>query len=63
MNENLAISIHKQILKSKQDDWRGNRIKEKQIRIAIKKSLSENDIKDESEVERIFKLVLNQNEY
>lgn len=62
-NEELAIAVHKKILKSKQDDWRGNRIKEKQITIAIRKALDGFDIEDESEVERIFKLSQNQNEY
>lgn len=62
-NENLAISLHKNILKAKQDDWKGNRIKEKQVRNAIKRTLEQADINKDDEVEKIFKLALNQNEY
>jgi len=62
-NEDLAISVHKSILKSKQDDWRGPKIKQKQVWFAIQKALIEFDIEDKSEVDRIFKLAINQDEY
>ena len=58
-----AIYIHKNILKSKQDDWKGNKIKEKQVKYSIRKALAKFDISEESEVERIFKLAVNQDEY
>jgi len=62
-NEELALKLHGNILQSKQDSWRGNRLKEKQVRIAIKNTLSEFGIVDNLEIERIFQLVANQNEY
>jgi type I restriction enzyme R subunit len=62
-DENLAVSIHKSILRSRQDDWKGNKIKEKQVKNAIRKALAKLDIEDESEVEKIFKLAVNQDEY
>ena len=62
-NEALAISIHKGIMKSKQDDWKGNKIKEKQVKNSIRKAFAKLNISEESEVERIFKLAVNQDEY
>jgi len=62
-NEALALAIDDNIMHSKQDGWRGNRIKEKQVRIAITNALEEFGIEDESEVDRIFKLVNKQDEY
>jgi type I restriction enzyme, R subunit len=54
-NEDLAINIHQEIISSKHDDWRGNTMKERVIRNALKRHLN-----DEEEVERIFELVKNQ---
>jgi len=60
-NENLAKILHEKILHNKQDGWRGNKIKEKQVRFAIKNTLKEFELEDETE--RVFALVKNQNEY
>lgn len=60
-NEKLALSLHKNIMKSKQDDWRGNRMKEKKVKIAIEKVLS--NYEKEEDLEDIFRLVVNQDEY
>ena len=57
-DENLAVDIDYEIYHTKKDGWRGNKIKEKQVRYAIAKH-----IKDENEVEKIFDLVKNQKEY
>ncbi len=57
-NEALAIALDTDIRQTKKDDWRGNRFKQKEVRIAIRKHL-----KDESLVQRIFDLVCNQSEY
>ena len=54
-DEKLAIDIDAAIIKTKKDDWRGNKIKEKEIRNAIKKFIT-----DPTEVERVFDLVFNQ---
>jgi len=58
-DEQLAISIDEEVLKTKKDDWRGNRIKEREVRNAIKKILG----KDGEELEKVFELVKNQSEY
>jgi type I restriction enzyme, R subunit len=62
-DENIAISIHKNILKSKQDGWRGNKMKEKKIRIGIKKTLSKYDLDNEENIEKVFKIAEAQSEY
>lgn len=62
-NESLVLSINDYIIDSKQDCWRGYKIKEKQVRVAIKNAFKEYGIEDEAEIERIFQLAKNQNEY
>ena len=41
--EKLALNVHESIINSKADDWRGNRIKERQVRNAIREALGEPD--------------------
>ena len=62
-NEELALKIDNNIRENKSDEWRGNRIKERQVEIAIRKSLEDSDITEENEIKKIFDLVKNQNEY
>ena len=57
-NESLALALDGAILAIRKDDWRGNIIKEREVRYAIRDIIS-----DEAEVERIFELVRNQREY
>lgn len=57
-DEALAITLDAEIRQTKKDDWRGNKIKEKEVRIAIRKHL-----KDEALTNQIFDLVWNQSEY
>src|SRR3989338_3286037 len=61
-NEDLALAVHERIIESKQDGWRGNKIKERQVRFAIKDTLKEFGI-DDAETERILQLAKNQSEY
>ncbi len=56
--EELTIKIDEAIRKTRKDDWRGNKIKERQVKIAIKRVL-----KDEELTEKIFEIVLKQDEY
>ena len=56
-DESLAIALDKDILNTKKDDWRGNKIKEREVLAVIRKHVPEND------VERIFELVKNQKDY
>ena len=57
-DEKLAIKIDDVVRKTKKDNWRGNKIKERQVENAIKKIIS-----NEEEADRIFELVKNQQEY
>jgi len=57
-DEALALALDEAITRTKKAAWRGNLIKEREVKLAIR-SL----IKDESEVERIFELVKNQQDY
>jgi type I restriction enzyme R subunit len=56
--ETLANEIHEAILRAKKDDWRGNKIKERKVKNEIRKVLNNNDLS-----EKIFKIVLEQDEY
>jgi type I restriction enzyme R subunit len=62
-DEKLALSVNEAILKNKPDDWRGNIIKERAVRLAIKRALEEYDIHDESQIERVLTLARNQDDY
>lgn len=58
-DEKLAIELDEEITRTKKDDWRGNKLKEREVRNAIKKVLEKNG----EELDRIFELVKNQNDY
>jgi type I restriction enzyme R subunit len=57
-NEDLAVSIDEAIRRIKKADWRGNPPKENEIKSEIFKILE-----DVKEVERVFSIVKQQNEY
>ncbi|MEA3309915.1 MAG: restriction endonuclease subunit R, partial [Chloroflexota bacterium] len=57
-DESLALALDDAIRQTKKDGWRGNRIKEREIKYAIHQQVG-----DEAEVERIFELVSSQREY
>jgi type I restriction enzyme R subunit len=57
-DEQLAVAIDYEIRSTKKDGWRGNRIKEREVRYVICKH-----VPDEAEAERILELVKNQSEY
>lgn len=57
-NEQVALAIDNDIRGTKKDDWRGNKIKEKEVRYVIRKY-----IPGEAEAEHIFEMVKNQREY
>lgn len=62
-NEEAALKVDEAILKNKPDGWRGNRIKERKVRLAIKRALEECGIDNEAQVELVLALARNQNEY
>jgi type I restriction enzyme R subunit len=47
-----------EVIYNKKDDWRGNRIKEKEVLFAIKKH-----IKDEEKLKQIFEIIKDQPDY
>jgi len=57
-NEELAQVLDYEVIYTRKDDWRGNRIKEKEVLYAIKKH-----IKDEEKLKEIFEIIKNQPEY
>ncbi len=59
VTESKALSLDKTIRIAKMDDWRGNTMKERKIRNAIKSELDGND----TLVETIFEIAKNQKEY
>jgi len=54
----LAIKLHNAVLRTRRADFRGNRPKELEIKSELYKILN-----DESEVERIFRIIKEQHEY
>jgi len=62
-NAKLAILIDDVVKECKQDDWRGNKVKEKQVKIAIKNALNKFNITADSDAERVLDLVKHQTEY
>ncbi len=57
-NEELALAVDKAVITSKRDDWRGHKVKKKEVRNAIKRVLKDRQLTD-----TIFELVRNQNDY
>ena len=57
-DKNLALKLHDKICSTKKDGWRGNRIKEREVKYSIKKIL-----KDSEQTDKIFDIVKNQEEY
>ena len=57
-NEQAALTLDTEIRQTKKDNWRGNKIKEKEVRYVIRRQL-----KDDALTDQIFELVKNQSEY
>lgn len=57
-DEHLAISIHNAVIGAKLDGFRNNPVKENRIKAALYKILC-----DDEEVERVYKIVIEQEEY
>lgn len=54
----LAVRLHAAVLETKQDGFRGNPVKENRIKRALYKILQ-----DENQVERVYKIIVEQEEY
>ena len=59
-NKVKALSVHESVMKYRQADWRGHYLKEKAIKIAIKKALVGIS---EDELNNMLEIIKNQNEY
>ena len=57
-NEALALAVDYAVMSSKKDGWRGHKVKEKEVRNAIKRVLNDDELTD-----TIFELVKNQHDY
>jgi type I restriction enzyme R subunit len=57
-DEPLALALDAEILATREDEWRGHRIKERAVRYAIQKH-----VPDEAQAESVFELVKNQRDY
>ena len=56
-NDEIALAVDKAIITTKADSWRGTRIKERTVEIAIKKSLKKFNITDDEKINSIFDIV------
>ena len=57
-DEQLALTIDTVIRQTKQDGWRGNKVKERMIKNAIKKYLPLPE-----QIDEMMEIIKNQNEY
>ena len=57
-DEQTALKLHKAIIKAKQEGFRNNPVKENKIKRALYQILN-----DEDEVERVYQIVVEQEEY
>ncbi len=57
-DEQLALALHNDIEQTRKDGWRGNMIKEREVRYAIRRH-----VQDEARITEIFELVKSQGEY
>ena len=60
-NEDLAIALNDKILSTRKAGWRGNPIKEREVRIAVRNVLKEFGNDAAEDVDRIFEIVKKQN--
>lgn len=56
-NDEMALEVDKAIITNKADSWRGTKIKEKTVYIAIKKILKKFKISDEEKIKSIFDII------
>jgi type I restriction enzyme R subunit len=58
-NEDLALAIDEAVRTTKQDGWRGNRIKQRMVKLAVRDALGPLS----GRTDEVFELVKNQHEY
>ena len=57
-DEDLALAVDYAVVSSKKDGWRGHKVKEKEVRYAVKRVLHDEQLSDS-----VFDLVKNQSDY
>ena len=62
-NEQLALELFNAVNENRPDNWIGTPIKEKAVRIIVRKILNKYGVLDEAEVSRIYEIVENQEEF
>ena len=56
-NDEIALDVDKAIITTKADSWRGTKIKERAVYLAIKKSLKKFNITDDEKINLIFEII------
>ena len=59
----MALALDEAIRDSKEDDWKGHRLKERKVRLAMEKAVSEEFDDRVFDIDTLFELVKNQHEY
>ncbi len=59
-NEALALELDEKIKSTKDDDWRGTKLKQRKVKIAVKQVLTRYNMPDEEDIDNIFHLVAEQ---
>ena len=59
----VAVALDEAIRDSKEDDWKGHRLKERKVRLAMEKAVSEEFDDRVFDIDTLFELVKNQHEY
>ena len=62
-NEDLTVKIDATIIKNKPDRWKGDKIKEKRVLMAIEETLEQENIKDDELAKKVLELAIEQKEY
>ena len=59
----MAVALDRAIRDSREDDWRGHRLKERKVRLAMSKVVAEEFGDYAVDVDALFEIVKNQHEY
>ena len=62
-NEDLSVKLDLKIKSEVAEGWRGNKMKERAVKIIIRNTLQESNITNEETIDKIFQIVSNQDEY
>ena len=63
IRERMAVALDEVILNSREDDWKGHRLKERKVRQAMARVIAEEFADYAVDVEGLFEIVKNQGEY